>query len=72
MSTAAISIGCRTITVDVRWDNEADVGIAVGKDMDGLVVEASTWSAMVEEIKLIAPDLLEVMSTMDERLSDVR
>jgi hypothetical protein len=58
--------------VDARWDNEADVWIAVGKDVDGLVVEASTWSAMVEEIKLIAPDLLEVMSTMDERLSDVR
>ena len=72
MSTAAISIGCRTITVDVHWDNEADVWIAVGKDVDGLVVEASTWSAMVEEIKLIAPDLLEVMSKMDERLSDVR
>jgi len=72
MSTAAISIGCRTITVDVRWDNEAEVWVAVGKDVDGLVVEASTWSAIVEEIKLIAPDLLEVMSTMDERLSDVR
>ncbi len=72
MSTAAISIGCRTITVDVRWDNEAEVWVAVGKDVDGLVVEANTWSAIVEEIKLIAPDLLEVMSTMDERLSDVR
>jgi uncharacterized protein DUF1902 len=72
MAMATISIGCRTITVDARWDNEADVWIAVGKDVDGLVVEAGTWSAMIEEIKLIAPDLLKVMSTMDGRLSDVR
>jgi hypothetical protein len=72
MSAATISIGRQTITVDARWDNEADVWIAVGKDVDGLVVEAGTWPAMIEEIKRIAPDLLEAASTMDGRLSDAR
>jgi len=48
------------------------VWIAVGADVDGLVVEAETWPAEIEEIELIAPDLLEVMSTMDGRSSDVR
>jgi hypothetical protein len=72
MSTATISIGRRTVTVDARWDNDADVWVAVGKDVDGLVVEAATWSAMIEEIRLVAPDLLEIMSTMDGRSSDAR
>jgi hypothetical protein len=72
MSTATISIGRRTVTVDARWDNDAEVWVAVGKDVDGLVVEAATWSAMIEEIRLVAPDLQEIMSTADGRLSDVR
>jgi Domain of unknown function (DUF1902) len=67
MSTATIPIGRRTVTVDARWDNDADVWVAVGKDVDGLVVEAATWSAMIEEIRLVAPDLLENMFTMDGR-----
>ena len=70
MQTATITIGCRTITVDAHWDSEVGVWIATGKDMDGLVVEAETWPGMIEEIELIAPDLLEVISTMP--LSDVR
>ena len=72
MQKATVTVGCRTITVDARWDNEASVWIAVGADVDGLVVEAETWPAEIEEIELIAPDLLEVMSTMDGRSSDVR
>jgi Domain of unknown function (DUF1902) len=72
MSTTTISIGRRTITVDARWDNEAGVWIATGKDVDGLMVEANTWSAMIEEIELVAPDLLEVMSMADASCPDVR
>jgi Domain of unknown function (DUF1902) len=47
------------------------VWIATSKDVDGLVVEAETWPGMIEKIELIVPDLLEVMSTMDGRMSDV-
>jgi Domain of unknown function (DUF1902) len=56
--------------VDARWDSDASVWIATGKDIDGLVVEADTWPTLIEEIELIVPKLLEVTSTMNSRPSD--
>jgi len=56
--------------VDARWESEASVRIATGKNIDGLVVEADTWPTLIAEIELIAPELLEVMSTMNSRPSD--
>jgi hypothetical protein len=56
--------------VDARWDSEASVWIATGKNIDGLVVEADTWPTLIAEIELIAPELLEVMSAMNSRPSD--
>jgi uncharacterized protein DUF1902 len=44
--------------------------IATGKNIDGLVVEADTWPTLIEEIELVAPELLEVLSTMNSRPSD--
>jgi hypothetical protein len=58
--------------VDARWDSEASVWIATGKNIDGLVVEADTWPTLIAEIELIAPELLEVMSAMNSRPSDAR
>ena len=69
---ATVSVGCRAITVDVRWESEAGVWIATGKNVDGLAVEADTWPTLIEEIELVAPELLEVMSTMNSRSSDAR
>jgi hypothetical protein len=56
--------------VDARWDSEASVWIATGKNIDGLVVEADTWPTLTVEIELIAPELLEVISAMNSRPSD--
>jgi uncharacterized protein DUF1902 len=56
--------------VEVRWDSEASMWIATGKNIDGLVVEADTWPTLIEEIELVAPELLEVLSTMNSRPSD--
>jgi Domain of unknown function (DUF1902) len=56
--------------VDARWDSEASEWIATGKNIDGLVVEADAWPTLIEEIELIVPELLEVMSTMNSRPSD--
>jgi hypothetical protein len=56
--------------VDARWDSEASVWIATGKNIDGLVVEADTWPTLIAEIELIAPELLEVISAMNSRPSD--
>jgi len=50
----------RSITIDARWDGEAAVWIATSDDVPGLVVEADTWPAMIEEVRLAAPDLIEL------------
>jgi len=50
----------RSITIDARWDAEASVWIATSNDVPGLVVEADTWPAMIQEVRLVLPDLLEL------------
>jgi hypothetical protein len=59
----------RSITVDARWDAEASVWIATSKDVSGLVVEADTWPAMIEEVSLVLPDLLELSGERSDNLS---
>jgi len=49
-----------SITIDAHWDPEASVWIATSNDVPGLVVEADTWPAMIEEVRLVLPDLLEL------------
>jgi hypothetical protein len=50
----------RSITVQARWDDDARVWIATSDDVPGLVVEADTWAAMIEEVRLVIPDLIDV------------
>ena len=59
----------RSITVDAHWDAEADVWIATSKDVPGLVVEADTWPVMIDEVKLVLPDLLELGGKQNKNLS---
>ena len=59
----------RSITINARWDGEANVWIAGSDDAHGLVVEADTWPAMIEEVRLILPDLLELLGQPAEKLS---
>ena len=59
----------RSITINARWDGEASVWIATSDDVHGLVVEADTWPAMIEEARLILPDLLELLGQPAEKLS---
>jgi len=54
----------RSITIKARWDDEASVWIAASDDVHGLVVEADTWPAMIEEVRLILPDLLELLGQL--------
>lgn len=49
----------RSINVTALWDDEAGVWIATSEDIHGLVVEADTWADMIEEVRLVLPDLLE-------------
>jgi hypothetical protein len=59
----------RDITIQARWDGEASVWIATSPDVAGLVVEADTWPAMIEEVRIVLPDLLEITGSNSEALS---
>jgi uncharacterized protein DUF1902 len=59
----------RDIPIKARWDSEAAVWIATSEDIPGLVVEADSWPAMIEEVRLILPDLLELSGRSAENLT---
>jgi hypothetical protein len=59
----------RDITITARWDGEAAVWLATSDDVPGLVVEADTWTAMIEEVRLTLPELLELSGQTDKTLS---
>jgi len=59
----------QAITIGARWDDEASVWIATSADVPGLVVEADTWSAMVEEVRLVLPDLLELSGESTDNIA---
>jgi Domain of unknown function (DUF1902) len=59
----------RLITINARWDPEASVWIAISNDIAGLVVEADTWPAMIEEVRLVLSELLELSGKRGDNLS---
>lgn len=50
----------RAYVISAQWEGEAAVWIATSADVPGLVVEAPTWGAMIEEVRLVLPDLLDL------------
>jgi len=46
--------------IQADWDPEAKVWTATSENVPGLVVEAETVDALVDEAKLLVPDLLEL------------
>jgi hypothetical protein len=59
----------REIMIDARWDGEAAVWLATSADVPGLVVEADTWPALIEEVRLVLPELLELSGQTSDKLS---
>ena len=59
----------RSIKIDARWDDEARVWIATSEDVHGLVVEADSWPRMIEEVRLVLPDLLELSGETADDIS---
>ena len=47
-------------TVKVNWDAAASVWYVEETDVPGLVVEDESFDAIVEKIKALAPELLEL------------
>lgn len=59
----------RDISIQARWDSEASVWIATSCDVPGLVVEADSWPKMIEEVRLVLPELLELKGEVNQNLS---
>ena len=59
----------RDISIHAQWDTEACVWVATSRDVPGLVVEADTWPAMIEEVRLVLPELMEASGQNLESLS---
>lgn len=59
----------RSINIDARWDDDARVWIATSGDVEGLVVEAETWPSLIDEVKLVLPDLLELSGQSTDDVS---
>ncbi len=59
----------RSIAIDARWNPKAGVWIATSEEVPGLVVEADTWPGMIEEVRLVLPELLDVSGKPADNLS---
>jgi Domain of unknown function (DUF1902) len=59
----------REITINARWDGEASVWLATSEDVHGLVVEAENWPTMIEEVRLILPELLALEGQEGDKIS---
>ncbi|HXW24279.1 MAG TPA: DUF1902 domain-containing protein [Xanthobacteraceae bacterium] len=59
----------RAITINASWDAEAGVWLATSADVPGLVVEAETWPAMIDEVRLVLPELLSLSGQSEDQLS---
>lgn len=50
----------KPIQIDAQWDDAARVWIATSQDAPGLVVEANSWQTMIDEVRAVLPQLLEL------------
>lgn len=50
-------------TVNLIWDNEANVWVATSDDIPGLVLESGSFDALLERVRLAVPELLILNNT---------
>jgi predicted RNase H-like HicB family nuclease len=48
------------LTIRAEWDSEAGVWVAESDDVPGLVTEADTLERLVERLRVLVPELLEL------------
>ena len=46
--------------IKLIWDDEANVWVATSDDVPGLVLESSSFDALVERVRYAIPELTEV------------
>ena len=47
-------------TVQATWDEEAKVWVAESEDVPGLVAEAESSEALMDKLRVLIPELLDV------------
>ena len=55
----------RTCEVEARWDSEAGVWVAESDNVPGLVAEAESMNALVEKVRVLLPELLELNGALE-------
>ena len=50
----------KKIEVLALWDDEADVWVASSDDVPGLITEAETTEILLEKLRVLVPELLEL------------
>ena len=48
--------------VKLTWDNDASVWVATSEDIKGLVLESNSYDALIDKVKVAAPELIELNS----------
>jgi len=54
------NMAVQLVRVDAFWDSEGEVWVATSEDLPGLVTEASSNEALLEKLKVMIPELLEL------------
>ena len=52
-----------------HWDSEAGVWVAESDDVPGLIAEANSPNVLVQKLKTLIPELLELNGVPNERLA---
>ena len=58
--------------VNAEWDAEAGVWVARSDDVPGLVAEAATIEGLLDDLRAIVPDLLELNAVPHPARIEVR
>ncbi|MBD2432808.1 MULTISPECIES: DUF1902 domain-containing protein [Fischerella] len=53
-----------TYKVEAFWDAEAEVWVATSEDVPGLVTEASTIETLMQKLKVMIPELIQLNGIM--------
>jgi len=56
-----------TYTVKAEWDDEAATWVAEGEDVPGLVTGADTFEALIEKLRVMVPEMLELNGVLSAK-----
>ncbi len=56
----------KIVEVSAIWDDEAGVWVAESEDVPGLVTEAETMEALMEKLRVLAPELMELSGSTEK------